>query len=416
MKKHVVVLGAGFGGLKTFLQLTKKTTDDFRVTLVDDNNFFQFSSLLHEVATGSLFPENITLPLRPLIRPPHDFIRGKVLSLDFDNKKVEIDSGAIDYDYLVLALGAETNYFDIPGAKEYSFALKNMSDAVRLKNHLIDTFESATKAKDDVEAQKLLSFVIVGGGPTGVELAAEMSDFFTKTLVPAYCGFIKARPKITIVQRDSHIIHQFSEGLRRRVARVLTKKGVEIILDTAVSAVKNDRVIFDGGQELPTQTVVWVAGVKASTVSTQPELAREKGRLVVNEFFQPSDFPEVFVMGDLAGMKDPQTGLPLPMTAQVADRQAPVVAKNICRIIAGQKPKPFTYKHMGDLISVGTWQAAGEIFGLHLAGRLTWLLWRAVYWSKMPTTSKKLQILLDWTIDLFRPRDISRLGDGDPTT
>ena len=410
--KKVVVAGAGFGGLKAYRRLAKqfKNNSAVELTLINDVNYFLFTPLLHEVATGSLFPENIIVPLPPLATGPgRRFFVGRVESVLLNNQEVLTSHGAVKYDYLVLALGSENNFYDTPGAAEHTLPLKDLDDAARIKNQIISRFEEAQHySADRAKFKELLTFVIVGGGPAGVEMAGELADFCRGTFAKLYPALAEAA-RIVVVQKDNHILPQFSDQLRRRSLSILGRKGVEVLVNTGVEAIKSGQVNLSDGQKIAAGTVIWAAGVKPREVKFDRPIKTERGRLVVNEHLQLESDEAIFAIGDVAAYFDPASQAPLPALAQVADREAKTAAHNVASLITGQALKPFKYRSQGSLLSLGSWRGAGEVLGFHFAGRLAWLLWRAVYWAKMPTAGKKLQILVDWFLIAFSPRDVSLL-------
>lgn len=410
--KQVVVAGAGFGGLKVYRRLARqfKNNPAVELTLINDVNYFLFTPLLHEVATGSLFPENIIVPLPPLATGPgRRFFVGRVESVSLNNQEVLTARGAVKYDYLVLALGSENNFYDTPGAAEHALPLKDLDDAARIKNQVISRFEEAQYHQESpARIKELLTFVIVGGGPTGVEMAGELADFCHSTFAKLYPALARSA-RIVVVQKDDHILPQFSEQLRRRSLSILGRKGVEVLVNTGVLAIGSGWVDLSDGQKIVAGTVVWAAGVKPREVRFDRPVKTERGRLVVNEHLQLEGDETVFAIGDLAGFFDPASQNFLPALAQVADREAKAAALNIGNLMTDRVLKPFKYKSQGSLLSLGSWRGAGEVLGFHFAGRLAWLLWRGVYWAKMPTAGKKLQILVDWFLISFSPRDVSLL-------
>ena len=402
-KPKVVIVGAGFAGIETLRRLHALLPQGFRITLINPTNYFLFTPLLHEVATGGLFPEDVVVPLRPLVKKlGAEFVGGIVKGVDLKKKIITTDQIKIDYDYLVLAPGSTTNFYDTLGAAQYCLTLKSLNDAIGIKNRILRSFEKATLEPGD------LTFIIAGGGATGVELAAELSDFIADAIKNYYPPAEILAAKIILIQKDNHLLPQFSDELRSKCLKILAAKGIQVRLNEGIAEVRADGVRLADGEFILSKTVIWTAGVKPQTIHFQPETELERDRLVVDKFLRLPSHPEVFVLGDAAAFKN-NTGEPLPMLAQVAHKAGKNVAENLRRAVAGELPKPFAYHHSGSLISLGSWFAAGELGPIHVSGKFMWWVWRTVYLSKMPTWSKKFQIALDWTIDLFLPRDTSIL-------
>ncbi len=417
-KTRIVVVGGGFGGVYTFRKLTKLFANDLTVELVliSERNYFTFNPLLPEVATGNVSPENAIISLRPMIKADRDrLLVATVKLINLNRREIKTTAGTIGYDYLVLASGAETEFFNIPGAENHTYTLKSLHDALIFKNHCLECFEKALLTKKLDERQALLHFVVVGGGPTGVELVSEMTDFLRDTFRKYYPIEIVDLVAFTLIERGEEVLAKLALPLRAAGLRALKHKGVEVRLDTVVSEVTKDFIKTAKGEILPTHTVVWTAGVKPRLPVFESEVplkAAEDGRLVVNSWLQLENHNEVFVIGDIASVTDlnsPHNHL--PALAQVATKEAVAVAKNIKRLYDGRPLKLFRYHETGTLVSAGEWWALGEVGGVFFEGRLAWLLWRAVYWWKLPSGIKKFQVLVDWVIDLGLPRDLSNFGD-----
>jgi len=408
--RRIVVLGAGYGGIYTFLKLHKRFHADRSVELqlVNKTNYFISTPFLHEVATGSISPEHVAEPIRKIIGcTEEEFMMTEVTGLALSEREVHTLRGPIPYDYLVIALGAQTSYRNVTGAREHTLALKTLEDAVNLKTHFIRTFEYASGIADPEELDRALRFVVVGGGGTGVELVAEMADLFLDTFAKYYDKRLIENVEVMLLHARDELLPSFNRYIRRRSAQVLRRKGITVRLGVQVSEVRPHSLILNTGELVKARTIIWAAGVEPNSLPFDVTLQREKGRILVNQYLQIPSFPEVFVMGDMAAFKNPGSAETLPMLAQVAHRQSVGVARNIIRLVEGKAPLAYTYKHWGDLVSLGEWMAAGELFGLRLFGHMAWFFWRGVYLSKLISWSKKAEVLLDWIVDLFRPRDIS---------
>ncbi|HTK33591.1 MAG TPA: NAD(P)/FAD-dependent oxidoreductase [Candidatus Paceibacterota bacterium] len=439
MKPHILILGAGFGGMyvaRELKSLVKKGEVD--VTIVNETNYFLFTPLLHEVATGALAPQSVAEPLREIFAGTDIKIcQGTVTSIDREHRMVTVLGDVngddihhrikheIAYDFLVIATGATTNYYNIPGADIHTYPLKTLADAAEIRRRVIDSFEEAILCDDPIVRARLLSFVVVGGGPTGIEIVSELAELI-KGMVKRYyydtkcnpneagsCG--PEEPTITLIHAGPELLQQFSPTLREAAADKLTKAGVKLQLSATVINVTPRGLELANNTTVSASTVIWAAGVKPIIppfVGDMPALIG--GRLVVDEYFRLNGDERVFALGDVAGYIDmmhttAEKPMTLPMLAQVAVGQSRLVAKNICVFTKGKKMKKFEYHSKGSMVSVGQWFAIGEIFSMKIAGRLTWWLWRTVYLFKFISWKKRLRIVIDWTLDAFYPRDITKL-------
>lgn len=409
---RIVIVGAGFGGiyaLKRFHELFH-ANKNIQVTLVNEKNYFLFTPLLHEIATGGINPQNAIEPIRKVLGCClHTLCLGKATKIDLSKSMLETTAGNLPYDYLVLAPGAETNFYDIPGARDYSFSLKSLDDAIKIKNHCIALIEQASHISDSGRRKNVLRFVVVGGGPTGVELVAELQEFLKCTFSRYYSRDVIDDISIILVQKASELLSQFSKPLRVKSLEILKKKGINVRLETSVIRVSKDEIELENGETLGTKTVLWVAGIQPTTIPFTEIAEQDKnGRLKVNQYLQLEKHPEVYAIGDIALVKS-ENNAPLPALAQVAVQEARVAVDNIKRQINKQILKPFVYRSSGTLVSIGQWMAVGEISRFVLWGHLTWWLWRTTYLSKLISWQKKVKVAIDWTINAFSARDISRL-------
>ncbi|MBI2453519.1 NAD(P)/FAD-dependent oxidoreductase [Candidatus Peregrinibacteria bacterium] len=407
----IVILGAGFSGVYTAQHLLKDYSGfDFTITIVNKTNYFLFTPLLHEVATGGLNRQHVVESIREIFRgKPVDFYLSEARKIDFKKKIVFSDGHEIPYDFLVIASGSETHFHNILGAKEHAFTLKSLSDANRLRDHFIATFELASKISDDTQRRRLLSFAVIGGGPTGIELIAEMAELFFETFQQYYPHLhLKDDVTLFLVHRGSELMPQFSLWLRKKAKNVLTKKGVQIRLGSGVSEITNEGIFLSNQDFLPASTVVWVAGVQSCFPEMFPEPSLDvNNRIVVDSFLRVKGYENVFALGDIACFLADNEN-PLPMLAQVSVSQSDTVAMNIKNFLSDRPLKPFRYRLKGILVSLGRWKACGEIFGFHVSGPFAWFLWRTIYFFKFVSMRKRFKIALDWTLNIFYPRDISQ--------
>lgn len=443
---RIVILGAGFGGVyvaKKFRRLAKRGL--IELTIVNRTNYFLFTPLLHEVATGGLNPRSVSEPLREIFAGSGiRIMQGVVDSISAENRAVSIrgnSSGNSDvagagsgtmcvlsYDYLVISTGAETNHYGIPGAAEHTLPLKNLMDATTVRSRIIDAFERAMLIADEERRKKALSFAVVGGGATGVEVAAELSELI-RGMVRRYfsvtngcrpgdmrsCG--PEEPALSLVHSGKELLEMFAPALRRSAEKRLTKNGVILKMGCTVSEVSADGLRLSDGSFVQAETVIWAAGVKAAVPRFEgrsPALAG--GRIVVDQFFRMQGDDRIFALGDNAGYvdahsfkEDSKNTKALPMLAQVAVKESKAVAFNIIAAIKNRPLRNFHYHSNGTMVSVGQWFAIGEIKSLNIAGWITWWLWRTVYLFKFASWQKRTRIAIEWTLDFFYPRDITKL-------
>jgi NADH dehydrogenase len=361
-------------------------------------------------------------------------IQGVVESIDQSARMVHIlcdhTKHDISYDFLVIATGATTNYYDIPGADRFTYPLKTLSDAAAIRDRIIDSFEEAVLSPDPATRARLLSFAVVGGGATGVETAAEISDF-VKGLVRRYyndtdcrpddpCNCSPEEPKVSIIHAGPELLPMFAPSLRQAAEKRLRENGVELHMNCKVTAVTPNGLSISSGDAtsndttIQSSTVIWTAGVKSLLprfTGDMPVLTA--GRLAIDEYFRLKEDERVFALGDaaayIAEASTEKSAPPLPMLAQVAVGQAKIVAQNIKAIIEDNPLKSFQYHSKGSMVSVGSWFAIGDIFSMKISGRLTWWLWRTVYLFKFFSWKKRVRIVLQWTLNIFYPRDITKL-------
>lgn len=406
MHKKIVIVGGGFGGVYTARHLSKMGKK-YNVLLINRNNYFLFTPLLHEVATGGLSEESVAEPIREVFRKTNvQFLQAEVTDIDREKKVVHTDIKEVEYDYLVVATGATTNFYNTP-CDEKCFTLKDLHDAVSLRDHIITVTEKASAETDQKKRAELLNFVVVGGGPTGVEFAAELAEFVFDTICADYtkCTVIPEEISIQLLHAGQVVLGQFSEKVQKYALGVLQKKGVTVRLGTRVQGVENNIVSVSDNEKIHAGTVVWTAGVMAQIpkFKSTPELNEHK-RVEADDFLRVRGKEHEFVLGDVAGDRQES-----PMLAQIAVNQAKVVAKNICASIRGKKLVPYTYKKKGILVSLGQWNAAGDMGPFAIKGKLTWWLWRTIYLFKFNSWRKRSRIAFEWTINLFYPRDITKV-------
>jgi len=393
-RPRVVIVGAGFGGLSAARTLSRADVD---VLVLDRNNYHGFWPLLYQVATAGLEPEAIAYPARAILRRYDNtsFLMTEVHGVDFDRKQVQTDRGPIAYDYLVLAAGSANNYFGDEALADKTFGMKDIDEAERLRNHALLAFERAVSERDPAMRAALLTFVIVGGGPTGVELAGAFIELIRHVLRKDYPMLDVSQARVILVEAGSQILASFPTGLQRSALKRLKKMGVEVRLGSAVASVSGDEVVFKDGERLSAKTVVWAAGVRAATLAGQLGVPQARGgRVPVLPTLQLADAPDVFVIGDMAYFE--QDGQALPQVAPVAIQQGDLVAANLPRLARGETLKSFVYKDKGSMATIGRSAAVAQVAGLKLTGFPAWAAWLGVHLVQLIGFRNRAMVLINW--------------------
>lgn len=392
-RSRVVVIGAGFGGMQAAQSLAKS---DAEVLLIDRNNYNTFIPLLYQVAAAQIEPEMIAYPLRTVVRrmARTRFLQAEVRRVDFAERVVEVEGDRIPYDYLVMATGSQTRYLGVPGAGEHAFALRTLEQAVALRNHIFSLFERAARTVDAEERRALLTFVIVGGGPTGIEIAGTLAEL-RQAVKRDYPTINSKEIQIVLVQSGDRLLSNLPERLGRYAARKLARLGVKILLQTRVARVTSRSVSFEGEACQSAMTVVWAAGLEAAVPDMEmtPEMA-EKRKLKVRPTLQLVNDDTVYAVGDLAYVE--QENKQLVGVAPEALQQGVAVAQNIGRQLKGRSPKSFQYFNKGRLAIIGGYAGVGKIGPVLLTGFLPWLMWLGVHLVYLPGYRSRLLVLLSW--------------------
>jgi len=408
--KHIVILGGGFGGVYTtkYLLSLLKNRSDVKITLVSRDNYFLFTPLLHEVATGGLNRHNIVEPIRNLFTSNlFEFVKSDIKEVDFPKKIVHTGLCDISYDYLVIALGSTTNFYGIPGAQEHCLDLKNIEAAAAVRNRIIDSLETASKSKGK-DIRSYLTFTVVGGGPTGVELAAEVADFVRQMLRYDYHHLGKEFT-VHLVQRGETILPFISASSRQKAHDELIHQGVTILLGSEVTKVFPDGIEINHTKKIPASTIVWTSGIRPRQIAMKPSIVDARGFIPVNKYLQVPSQKNVFALGDCALFTNPGEDKPVPALAQTATIQARYVARNIVHALKNKPLEPCRVRLSGLLVSVGQRYAVAELLGVRLSGFLAWWIWRTIYLFKLVGRVNKIRVAIDWTMNLFSKRDTSQL-------
>jgi NADH dehydrogenase len=374
--------------------------------------------MLHEIAASDLEITNIVNPLRKLLHKVEVLV-GDVNEIDLPNKRVLISRGyrnhsqQLDYDHLVIALGSITNFYDLPGLAEVAVAMKSLRDAIQLRSQILRYLEEANSEGDPAERRSLLTFVVAGGGFAGVETVAAVNDFVREAL-PFYPNLCEDMLRVMLVHSGPAILPELGESLGRYTEKVLARRGVEIRLKTRVKSVTESKVYLADGVSIPSRTLVWTAGTVPSPIISSLPCAKERGRLLVNQFLGVPDWPDVWAVGDCAFVPDIRNpGKSHPPTAQHAIREGKVVAQNIAAALLGRPLRSFSFKTIGLLASLGRRTGVARIFGFNFSGFFAWWMWRTIYLSKLPGLDKKVRVAFDWTLDLLFPKDVCAVYDLD---
>ena len=412
---RIVVLGGGFAGAYCAQGLERLLrSGEAEVVLIDRNNYFLFYPLLVEAGTGSLEPRHAVVSIRAFLRRTR-FVMGEVTDLDPQARRVRYrlagagDSLTMEYDHLVVTLGSVTHLPPVPGLAEHGFEMKNLSDAVRLRDHAIRQLERADAEDDPEIRRRLLHFVVVGANFTGVEVVGEF-DVFLARARREYSNIDARDVTLTLVELNRRILPALDEELAAYAVDRLQRRGIHLELETSIDQVEKDRATLSDGRVLPTETVIWCAGIAPPPLLRKLPLPVDtRGYLECERDLRVKGFDHLWAIGDSASNPGPD-GVPYPATAQHAVQQGKHAARNIVRTLRGRAATPCNIRSRGALAALGCRTAVAKVFGVKLSGFPAWFLWRTVYLMKMPGWSRRLRVALDWTVDIFFPRDSVQLG------
>lgn len=397
---HVVIVGGGFAGIKAARELGNKK--DVRITLIDRKNYHLFQPLLYQVAMSALGPGDIAEPLRNMLAHFKNItvFKGVVESVNLQERKISTDFGDIDYDYLVLACGVKHHYFGNEQWEEHAPGLKTIAQATEIRRRVMEAYEAAERTNDPVARKKLLTFVIVGGGPTGVELAGSIGEMSRHTLSKFYRNIDPKLTRIFIVEAAPRILGSFAPELASRATRALEQLGVQIWSSSMVTNVDENGVQI-GNERIESATVLWAAGVRAIGQGWDMNVETDRsGRIIVEEDLSVPGYPEVFVGGDQAHFAH-HTDMPLPGMAPVAVQEGRAIARNIMRDLKGKVRKPFKYKDKGQMATIGRNKAIVEVGKLKFDGAPAWLTWLLVHIYYLTTFKHRILVLMQWGWSYF---------------
>ena len=403
----VVIVGGGFGGLRAARALRRAPV---QVVLLDRNNYHLFQPLLYQVATAGLEPEQIAKPVRAILRGQKnfDFRMVDVSGVDFAQRRLDTSAGPIAYDFLVLAHGGETNFFGLDSMMKHGLGLKDIPDAVKIRNHVLTCFEQAMLETDPERRRARLTFIVVGGGPTGVEMAGALSELIRLVLVKDYPRLNIKDVRILLLEATDKILAALPERLREAAVKTLWRKWIEVRFSTIVVDFDGERVRLKSGEVIPARTAIWAAGVKAAPLNGRLGLpVGRQGRIPVEPTLQVQGHPEVYIIGDAAYLEE--NGEPLPMVAPVAIQMGQSVARNIARALQGKPLEPFHYRDQGTLATIGRNAAVASVYGIQARGFLAWVMWLGIHIIQLIGFRNKLFVLLNWAWDYFFYERAARL-------
>ncbi|HEV2669596.1 MAG TPA: NAD(P)/FAD-dependent oxidoreductase [Gemmatimonadales bacterium] len=405
--KVVVIVGGGFGGLNAARALRKAPA---KVVLLDHNNYHLFQPLLYQVATAGLEPEQIAKPVRAILRGQKnfDFRMVEVHRADFAHRRLETNVGSLPYDFLVLSHGGETNFFGLDSIKQCGFGLKDIPDAVKIRNHVLTCFEQGMLEVDAERRRAMLTFVVVGGGPTGVEMAGALSELIRLVLVKDYPRLNIKDVRILLLEATDKILAAMPERLREAAVKTLWRKWIEVRFSVVVADFDGELVRLKSGEVIPAHTVIWAAGVKAAPLSDGLGVpAARQGRILVEPTLQLRTHPEVYIIGDAAYLEE--NGAPLPMVAPVAIQMGKHAARNILNTLRGKSLVPFRYRDQGTLATIGRNAAVADVYGIQARGFPAWVMWLGIHIIQLIGFRNKLFVLLNWAWDYFFYERAARL-------
>jgi NADH dehydrogenase len=415
-RAHVVVVGAGFGGINAARHLADAPVD---ITIVDPNNFHTFLPLLYQVATAGLNAADVAYVVRGVFQkqPNVGFHQGSVATVDWDRSVVVCTDGhEIAFDHLIVAAGSTTNYFGVPGAADHAFPLYALTDATRLRNHVIRRFEEADSDGDLVDRGEL-TLVVVGGGPTGVEVAGALAELVERVLRRDYHHLDVDRSKVVLLEQAEQLLTPFSRRSQDFAREVLARRGVEVRLGTAVAQIDDDRVVLRTGESIPTRTVIWAAGVQARPLASKLGVAQGRGgRVTVDADLSIPGHPDAYCIGDIADIDDGEGGR-LPQLAQVAIQGGRHAAHQIERRLAGRPTEPFRYRDKGTMATIGRRAAVAELpIGVKLRGGIAWVAWLLLHLLYLLGMRNRVSVVVNWAWNYFTwDRGPRFILDGSPS-
>ena len=417
--KKILILGGGFGGINVLKLIQNKFKNDpnIRIFIVSQDNYFLYTPMLPQVTSGLIHPNDITIPIRKLCKQA-EFYHATISSIDLEQKLVTITRTfdgkvhALDYDYLVITLGSNTNFFENKNIEKHAFVIKTVEDAISVNSQIINMLENAAQTSDIDFKKKLMTFTVVGGGFAGVETMGEINQLVRDSVKNFYPSIGKENISMNLVASKEFILPELGSKLGKKAGEYLSKVGVNIITNTKAVDAGEDFVQLDDGKTIPCMTLIWAAGIDIDPVISELLCDHHKsGKLKVDPFLRLLEHEEVFALGDCALITSPLTGQAYPATAQNAIHQSVTVSNNLHSIIIGKtKLEKFSFKSKGIMTTLGRKVSIAVVFGLTFHGPLAWFIWRTYYLSRLPMLEKKFQVATSWMADLLFKRDLTFIG------
>ena len=398
----VVIIGGGFAGLHTASALLKA---DFRVIMLDRHNYHTFQPLLYQVATAGLEPDSVAYPLRRALQNSRNFFfrMAQVTQVVPESKLIKTPIGDLHYDYLIIATGSTTNFFGNANLERFAYPMKSIPEALNLRSLILQQFEKATLVRDEQQKRALMNFMIVGAGPTGVELAGALAELKQNALPVDYPDLDVEKMNITLVEAAPRVLGAMSEKSSANAKAYLEKLGVSVLLNMAVSDYDGEKLTYSNGDVVYSKTLIWTAGVKGASVHG-PETAinTRNGRIRVDAFNRVEGYENIFAIGDVAEMISEKLPKGHPMVAQVAIQQGTRLGKNLIRMEKGEAPVPFEYKDKGSMATVGKNKAVVDLPNLHISGRFAWFIWMFIHLLALVGFRNKMITFFNWVYNYFR--------------
>lgn len=409
--KHTVILGAGFAGTTLARALERRLPESYRITLISRDNYITYNPLLAEVVGSSILSSHVVAPVRQMLKRTH-FCMVDVTDIDLEKKQIHYlgeGSGVIDYDQIIIACGVRANLDLLPGMAKYALPLKTVGDAMFLRNRVIARLEQAEVQQKAESRQWLTTFIVVGGGFSGVEVTGEITDFL-HAAHRYYKHTNESDFRVLLLHGGDRLLPELPAKLSNIALRKMQAHKIDIRLNTRVARVDDSGVVLDSGERIDAGTVICTVGTAPHALVEQLPLAKERGRILTAPDMSVPDFPGVWALGDCAAVPNAHDDRLSPPTAQFATRQAVQLARNIQQNIHGKKTLAFKFRPLGQLSSIGHNKAVAVILGVHFSGFIGWLLWRGVYLLKFPTLARKVRLFFEWNWEMLFPQDVVHLS------